>query len=434
MRLSFSMVLALLLAGCVVRPDGEQAERDRAQRIGVVWQQAYEERERPDLWPDAPLDVLLAHAEVGNGDLEAAFFRWLAALEKVPQASTQPTTAMVGLEHRLDGGAALDRTGLMLMSDAMNNILWPGRLAAAGEAALAEARVAAAAFDRARLSLQTRVTERYLELALRDVEIAIAERLRAVLAVNVPSVTARVRAGAAPQTALLQAQVALDRVEAELGRLRSSRPGLLAALRAVVGAGPEFTELRAVLPEVAPLRQSEQAVVAAALAGNAELAMASAEVEARGRELAVAEWERVPGFSLRGVLMGDGVATLAGAFTLPWLRGTAIEGMVREAEAGLQAAEALRRQAGSDAVAMVLGDFAMLRAVEQEAAVLEGRLLPRLRQMADVARAAWAAGGGEFAAWADALAMGLDVEVMVARLRKEHGVARARLAEGVGGR
>lgn len=46
--------------------------------------------------------------------------------------STQPTTAMLGIEHSLDGGSALDRTGISLVSDAMNNLFWPGRLGRPG--------------------------------------------------------------------------------------------------------------------------------------------------------------------------------------------------------------------------------------------------------------------------------------------------------------
>jgi outer membrane protein TolC len=432
MRARIPIVGALLLAGCVVRPADEPAERERAEKAGAAYSQAFAQRELPKLFPDAPLDVWLAHAERSNGELEATWHEWIAALERVPQASTQPTTAMVGLEHRLDGGAAIDRTGLMLMSDAMNNIVWPGRLGTAGEEALARARVAAAAFDRARLRLQTRVTEGYLAIALRDEEIRLRERLGDVLSVQVASVRARVQAGEMGQTELLKAQVALDRVDAELARLRQGRPALIAALRGLAGAGPDVVEARAVLPVLAPLREAEEEFVAAALRGNPELRQARAEVAARGRAVELAEWDRVPEFTFRGVVMGDAVATLAGAFTLPWLRGTAIEAMVREAEAELRAAGAMRRQAGNDAVAMVLAEVAMLRAVAKETEVLEGRAVGRLRAMAEVARAAWGAGRGGVGEWAEAAGMEVEVGVMVARLKAEHGVGRARLAELAG--
>ena len=123
-------VVAFATAGCVVHPDGEREERDRASAAGVAYARPFAERELPELPPDAPLATFVARAEAANGGLEAAWQRWRAALERVPQDGSQPTTAMVGLQHTLDGGAALDRTVLSVLSDAMRNVLWPGRVAA----------------------------------------------------------------------------------------------------------------------------------------------------------------------------------------------------------------------------------------------------------------------------------------------------------------
>ncbi len=429
-----SMVLALLLfSSCVVRPDGEQAERDRATAAGAAFAKPFADRELPSLATDSSLATFLAHAEIANGGLEAAFHRWVAALEQVPQASTQPTTAMVGLEHVLDGGAALDRTALLVMNNPMAMILWPGRLEAQGEAALADARVAGAAFVRERLRLQTQVSDAYYALALRDEELALLERLERLFAVQVSSVAARVRAGSAMQADLLAAEAARDRVRAERAKLAGVRPALAAALRAIVGASVDAELAKPVLPPLSRLRPVERDVVESVLANNAEVEMLRREHAAGRAEVTMAEWERVPEFSLSATLMGTMSQTLGAALTLPWLRGTAIEGAVREAEARVRAADALRRQAGTDATAMAVRELAMLAAVEAEHAVVADSLLPRLRQMAEVARAAWTAGGGNLTEWASAAAMALEAETTVAQLRREHSLARARLQELLGG-
>jgi outer membrane protein TolC len=75
----------------------------------------------------------------------------------------------------------------------------------------------------------------------------------------------------------------------------------------------------------------------------------------------------------------------------------------------------------------------MLAAVEAEHAVLAESLLPRLQQMGDVARAAWTAGGGKLTEWVAATAMALETETALARLRRDHSLARARLQELLGG-
>lgn len=429
--MSRALLLALCLPGCVVRPPGEDDERERAALAGSAFARAFAERDLPALTATAPLADWIAHAERGNGELEAAWHRWVAALEQVPQDSTQPTTAMFGVEHRLDGGAALDRTAWMLMSDAMNNLLWPGKLRARGAAALERARVAAAEFDRTRLRIAREVAEAWWAIALRDEELRILERLRAVLAVQVPSARARVRAGAAGQTALLDAEAALDRVDGELARLRAGRPALLAALVARTDGRGDASPA---LPALSPLRDAEARAVELSLAHAPGLATARAAVEARLAELRLAEWQRVPEFSVRGVLGGDDVVTLVGATTLPFLRGSAIEASVRQATAEVHAARSLERQAGHDAVALALTLVATLDALEQESAVLAERLLPRLRQRADLSRAAWTAGTGAFDEWSAALAAQLEVERTLARLAAEHHSTRARLQEAIGGR
>ncbi|MBK8979873.1 MAG: TolC family protein [Planctomycetes bacterium] len=426
------LALATAFAACTVRPDGETPERDRAAAAGRTYAVPFDDRELPALRPEAPLGDYLAHAAAANGLVEAAWHRWVAALEQVPQDATQSTTAMVGIEHRLDGGDALDRTGLALASDAMNNIVWPGRLASQGEAALARARVAATEFDRERLRLQRDVADAYWALALRDEELRLVERLRGVLATNVPSVAARLGAGGATQAALLDAEVALARVDAELIRMREGRAALAEALRARVGAPPEGVDPKPALVPIRPLRAEEIDAVATGTASNPEHRLRLAQLAAAEADVTVREWQRMPSFSLRGLLMGDGIATIGGMLTLPFLRGTAIEASIRQARAEAHAADALRRQAGADAAAAVRAELATLRAVELEAAVLERELAPRLRQAADIARASWSAGRGPLAEWATALAASIDVERAVARLRAEHASGRARLQELMG--
>lgn len=424
--------LLLLLAGCAVHIDGEQSERERAAAAGVGYQQAFADRELPALRRDSALTDYLAHAERANGALEASWQRWQAALEQVPQARMQSATAMLGVSQQLDGGSALERTTFQLMNDAMNNLLWPGKLTARGEAALARARVAGAEFFEQRLQLQTEVTERYLMLAERDEDLRLLQRLRTVLTVAVPSVEARVRAGASGQPALLQAQIGIDRVDAELVQLQTERPALVAALRAAVGAGPDFVDASPALPELQPLRQSEQDSIGAALLHNPGLQRRAREAEAALATLRSTEWQRVPDFTLNAMVMGTGIWTLGGAVSLPFLRDGAIDAAVAEAEALLRAAEAMRRQTGSEAVAQTIAGLAGLRAIEQQSAVLRQRLLPRLDQVADLLRAAWTAGTGDFAACSEAMAMAVEVERVLVRIRAAHGLARARLQAALG--
>ncbi|MBX3463004.1 MAG: TolC family protein [Planctomycetes bacterium] len=432
-RIAIAAAVAWAVAGCSVHPDGEARERDRAAAAGRGFAAPFAERDLPPLRADSPLATWIAHAEQANGGLEAAWHRWQAALEEVPQAGTQDSTAMLGLEHRLDGGSALDRTGLMLMSDTMANVLVPGRLGARAEAALARARVAAAEFGRARLGVQREVAAAYWALALRDEEIRLLTALQAARSVQVASVRGALAGGRATQADLLAAEVALLRLDAELAGLHADRPGLAAALAALAGAGGEAAAVAPALAEFIALADGEERWLAAALARNPGLEAARAEHAAALAEVAEREWRRVPEFSLRGLLMGDGAATLAGAVTLPFLRGSAIEAAVRQAEAAVRAAEAVRRQAGRDATAAVVGETAALRAIAAERDLLRDAVLPRLQQAVAVARSAWSTGRGGTDGWVEAEAMRIEVARAVARLDAAGLTARARLAEAAGG-
>lgn len=425
-------VVAFATAGCVVHPDGEREERDRASAAGVAYARPFAERELPELPPDAPLATFVARAEAANGGLEAAWQRWRAALERVPQDGSQPTTAMVGLQHTLDGGAALDRTVLSVLSDAMRNLLWPGRVAAQAEAALADARTVGAEFTATRLALQTAVAEAWLALAERDADLAIVERMLAQLDVQVPATRALLQAGRGRQGELLGVTTAVTRLRIERDRLADERPALVAALRALLGGVADAFAPRPELPALAPLREPEQALLAAAVTDGPALAVRRNTTAAAARRVDVARWLRVPEFSLAALVRGSVDQTLGLGVSLPWLRQPAIDAGIREAEAQAAAADALQRQAGEDLIAAVQRERALLLAIERQHRALAEDLLPLLAQTAAAERAAWSAGRADLAAWTSAELARLEVERSLVGLRAAHALGRARLQELVG--
>lgn len=424
--------VALLLAACVIHPEGERAERDRAATLGGAYGKPFADREPPALAADAPLATFLAHAEAANGGLEAAWYRWAAALERVPQDGSQPTTAMVGLQHTLDGGAALDRSVLSVMSDAMRNLLWPGRVAAQADAALQAARSAGAAFTAARWALQTAVTDAWLAIAARDADLAILARMREQLTVQLPSTRARLQAGAGSQSELLGVTTALARLRAEQERLAAERPALVATLGAVVGGAPELLDVRAELPALTALRTSERELVAVAIEHAPDLERRRRDVEAARARADVARWMQVPEFSLSAMVRGSMDQTLGLGVSLPWLRQPAIDAGIREAEAAAAEAMALQRQGAEDTVAGVRREHALLDAIEREHRVLGEDVLPLVRQSAAAQRAAWVAGDADLAAWTEAELAALEVERSLVALRRAHALGRARLAEVLG--
>src|SRR5690348_10755626 len=110
-------VSACLLAGvaassCVLAPAGLDEERDHADAAGRTYAKAYEERELPELPSPATWQAVLERAFAANGDLEADWQEWNAALERVTIAAGYPNTNVApSFEYLLsgDGMKAWDR-------------------------------------------------------------------------------------------------------------------------------------------------------------------------------------------------------------------------------------------------------------------------------------------------------------------------------------
>jgi len=433
MNRAMTILAATALAACSVHVEGEQQERQAAAAASRNYDTPFEERGVSALRPDAPLADWLAHAEQRHGGLEAKWHEWIAAIEGVPQAATQDTQPMLGIEHTLDGGAALDRTGLMLMTDTMANFVAPGRLGDRGLAALSRARSAGAAFVSARLQLQADVTERFTALALRDREIALQERLVAATDVVRASAAARASAGLAAQRETILVEASRRRADARLQRLRAERPALLAALLAIAGADANSVpDARPSLPAMASLRKDEKDAIDCALAHNPALREAKAAHDAALAQLAADEWERIPQFSLRSLLMGDGSAMLQPAMTLPFFRSHAIDALLRQRESEVAAAAALLRQAERDAVAELAARERELAAVAAEHDLLRRDVLPLLESAVELARREWAAGQGGLDAWLDAATAQLELDRELAELQATATIARAHAQHALG--
>ncbi|MGE0144412.1 MAG: TolC family protein [Planctomycetota bacterium] len=429
----FAMIAATcVVAGCTVHPEGEASARAQLERAGADLQPPISERALPVLDESAVLADYVAHALLANGEIEAAWAEWSAALEEVPMAGSQEATAMIGLDHRLGGGAWFDRTGLVLASEAMNNLVFPGRLRANADAALARAMAAAARFDALRIRLARDVAEEVIELGRIDAEDSLLRQLRDVLAIEVQSLRGKLQSGVADQSMLLTAQSEWARNESELEALAVQRIERAAKLRVLLGGvAPGFVAVGRV-PEPHEFAAGEAEALRARVQSNPALHVLRAERVAARAGLEVAEWDREPGFSLRSVLMGDGGLTLGGMLSLPFLRHEAIDAAVSRARAAELAARARERQGLVGASAEIDVALAMLDALSAQRAILDTEVVPSLRQAASVARAAWSTGRGDLRAWAMSLRAAIEVERAVLALRARSAVVHAGLRAAAG--
>src|SRR5215217_4799612 len=90
----FLLAGGILLGGCVLAPREAKTEEAALRKAGEPYSRPFSRRQLPEL-PERPqaLDVL-RRALLANGDLEAAYFEWAAAVARIPQAGGYPNTAL----------------------------------------------------------------------------------------------------------------------------------------------------------------------------------------------------------------------------------------------------------------------------------------------------------------------------------------------------
>jgi outer membrane protein, heavy metal efflux system len=126
---------------------------------------------------------------------------------------------------------------------------------------------------------------------------------------------------------------------------------------------------------------------------NPELIALADEIRGRGEGIRLAELQYVPDFNLSvGTdLMGVTQSLLAQA-TIPILRYEALNAAIAQAEAKLRASEAMRREVGNNLTAQVIADITIIRDAGRQLDLFDHTILPRARQVVDVARTAFEAG------------------------------------------
>ncbi|MBM4247490.1 MAG: TolC family protein, partial [Deltaproteobacteria bacterium] len=230
------VITALLLEGCSLATREAADERRRMEAAGTVYESP-EERPSPYLPPEAGWRDVLRHAFLHNGELEAAYFAWRAAVERIDVAAGYPNTNVsVGFEYLFSGGnlTGWDRTSLSVGFDPMQNLSFPTKVYAAGLVATEDARAAGERFAAARFALRRKVLSAWLDYALLAERIRVQREQITLLTVGAESAAARVRGGR-PQDELLMADVEHGHGEHMLLDLEAALPAARARLNALIG-------------------------------------------------------------------------------------------------------------------------------------------------------------------------------------------------------
>lgn len=413
----------LSVAGCTVHPRGEREERSLAASEGAAYAKQPGDRIVPPLPAGPTAEDLVRYASLASPELEQRYWEWRSAIEQIPQDGTQPTNLVLFAGVPITkGSTSLDRTTVTVANDAMADIQWPSKPAAAARRALEEARAAGLRFRDAKLGLRQKVLRAYERYA-HGAEVARLERensesLKTAAAVAEAGLTS----GRSPQTAVLMARNEAEVAASEAATAGAQLPVLLAELNAALGREPT-----APLPPPATptkpraIELSADQLLAMIEANNPQLGALQAELRAGDRSIELAKLQYVPDFGLSasGDLGGVG-QSLSGMVTAPFLRHEAIDAAIARAKANFNAAAAARRQMRNDLRSQVVGDVATLADLRRQLAVLETSLLPRVETLITLTRAGYESGQVTLSQMLEAQRAAIALKRLVADLGIEH--------------
>src|SRR6185312_7551613 len=141
------LTVVLLLTGCTIHPQGEQAERQAALHVGEPFTRPVEQRQVPPLPANPTPDDLVRRALLASPELEQRYWEWRSAIEQIPQDGTQATNlAVFGSTSLTRGRLSTDTSTLSLGNDPMADILLPVKLSRAAQRALDKSRAAGLRF------------------------------------------------------------------------------------------------------------------------------------------------------------------------------------------------------------------------------------------------------------------------------------------------
>mgnify|MGYP001221117436 CR=1 FL=1 len=354
----------------------------------------------------ATLADYVALALARNPGYQASSQRWLADLERVPQARSLPDPQLTyggfleEVETRV--GPQRHRFGVS------QRVPWPGKLYLAGEMAFEESEAARARSEAARLSLVFQVTGAYAEYYYLARDVAITEETLTLLRNWEAVAQVRFRAGAqAAHRDVVKAQVEIGRLEDRLASLRDMRRPRVERLRALLDLPRDFDlPWPSTIPERA-LGLSETAAFQTLLERSPVLAEHRQRVAARERGVDLAWQSYLPDFvfgldytevgpARAANVRGSGDDSIMGMFglSLPIWFGRN-EATVSEARARLRAAELERADTENALQAALTRALFDYRDAERKVRLYRDSLVPKAEESLQATVTAWEAGNGD---------------------------------------
>jgi cobalt-zinc-cadmium efflux system outer membrane protein len=388
-----AMGLVLLLAGCkgTTQP-GERASRAAISTVEAKYRPDGHRPALPALTTNSPLGDFLGYAMLNHPQVEANYYDWAAAVERITIERSLP-------DPKLTFEAYIGSTITSIMPGLMADLPGPGKLPARARVATAESEGKYFAFEASVFRTAFEVKKSYYQLYFLDEKIRVNQQTLQLLTSLEQIARAQNEVGKGTLQDVLRAQIEMEKLGTEISNLEDSRHSLMAQFKGALGIGARESDPPLPVEFVStPLDFTDEQLFETALRRNPQLEEMEAEVRRAEASLQLARKERVPDFSIGGevdVKAAPVVWNPQLSMTLPiWRDKIAAE--IAEAQANKRGAEA---RLSVEQISLAV-DFAektfMYREANRNLHLLQDRLLPRARQSLEVARGAYLSGQLDF--------------------------------------
>ncbi len=396
----------------------------------------------PELTEKSNLQNYLAYAALNNPGLRAAFHRWKAAVERIPQARALPdprfTYGYFVREIETRVGPQRQRLGISQMFP------WFGKLRLRADVASKAAMVAQQQYEAAKLKLFYRVRSAYAEYYHLSRAVAITRENVALVRYLEQVARTRYMAAAAGHPNMIRAQLELGKLEDRLNTLKDLRGPLAAKLNAVLGRSADQP---VPWPHGLPaerIQADDEELLAWLKEANPELRALESEIGKRQSSVELARKNYYPDITLGLNYMETGPARMSGvrdsgkdpvmamvSLNLPIWRGK-YEAATRQAEAQLRSAQnSLRDKENTLESDVKLAAYAV-RDAERKLDLYQNMLIPKAKESLKVTEIAFKVGKAGFLDLLDGQRALLEFQLSYERSLADHAQRVAQLEMLVG--
>jgi outer membrane protein TolC len=417
--------MVISIAGCTgLRTTGEKIALQNQQTIERIYRPGGERPALPMLAAESPLSDFLLFAMFNQPQVEAAYFEWAAAVQRITVERSLP-------DPRLTFQSDIVKTVTSLMPGLMMDFPGPGKLRAAADVATAESEAKYFAFESRVLQTAFAVKKAYYQLDFLDAKIAVNRETLQLVEELEKLALIQYEVGKVTLQDVLRAQIEQERLNTDIANLEDSREPFLAQFKAALGLKVEDpTPPMPRRMETTRVELTPEMLFTAALARNPRLKAMEAEVRLAEASIRLAAKSKVPDFSAgieADVKVSPVMVRPSLGISLPLWRDR-ITAQIASAQAGKRAAEA-RLSAEQIALAVEFAEKSFtLREAGRNLELLNERLLPMARQSLEVAQSGYIGGKVDFLDVIDAERTELNFKLLEIESRLQQDVAVAELS------